>query len=317
MKTPDFWSDNNLLSRLLTPFGWLYGMAAYWRFKFCKPYHADCPVICVGNLTAGGSGKTPVSLSMAQILKKSGKNPFFLTRGYGGKLKNVIVNPQIHSPQDVGDEPLLLTAKAPTVVNPNRAIGAQTACNNGADCIIMDDGFQNPTLYKNLSFLVFDGTCGMGNEKSIPAGPLRESFKHGIKRAQAAIIIGKDRKNLAKRINLPIFKGQIEEVKTISNKREVLAFAGIGRPQKLYSSLEKCGLKVAQTIDFPDHHYYTRDELKEIINIAKKNNFDIYTTSKDFVKIPTDLQSFFKVLQIQIVWEDEKALTDFIKQYIK
>lgn len=316
MKTPFFWTEKNIISTLLMPLGWLYGSATKLRFMFKKTRKADVPVICVGNLTAGGTGKTPVSLSIAQILQNMGNKPFFLTRGYGGKIKNIQVDASIHTAKQVGDEPLLLADAAPTIVNPDRYQGAVLAVKNGADCLIMDDGFQNPGLFKDLSFLVFDGISGIGNGLCVPAGPLRESFDAGLKRAQALIILGEDRHCLAQRVNLPIFYGRIKEIEPQYNNRGVLAFAGIGRPQKLYDSLQKCGLKVIETIDFPDHHQYQRHELEQLIKRAAEKKLDIYTTSKDFVKIPQDMQNHFNVLSIKIDWQDEDALRRFIKQYI-
>ena len=187
MKTPKYWQSNSLLSKVLTPLGWIYGALTQVRLKLTKAPHVKVPVICIGNITAGGTGKTPVALSIAKILTSEVYHPFFVSRGYGGKLQNIIVNNKKHSAKDVGDEPLLLSRQAPVVVDANRYNGAQLAIKEGADLIIMDDGFQNPSLYKDLSFLVFDGNYGIGNGKIIPAGPLRETFIQGIKRADAII----------------------------------------------------------------------------------------------------------------------------------
>lgn len=315
MKTPKFWTDKGLISTILTPLGWLYGAATTIRFKSCKPFQVPCPVICVGNLTAGGTGKTPVSLAVAKLLKNKGKNPFFITRGYGGKIKNVIVDTGRHTAKQVGDEPLLLAAEAPVAVNPDRGAAARLACAAGADCLIMDDGFQNPNLHKDLSFLVFDGKYGAGNGRIIPAGPLRESFKAGLSRAQALIIIGEDRHKLAQKSQLPVFYADIEEIKPQETGKKVLAFAGIGHPSKFYNSLQKCGMKIAQTADFPDHHFYTRAELQSLLDTAFKEDLEIYTTSKDYVKIPADMRTYFQVLPIRIVWRNQKELESFINNY--
>ena len=316
MKTPSFWKTKNLISVLLCPLGKLYALATCLRLRLVKPKKVDVPVICVGNLTAGGTGKTPVSIALAELLQKNNKTPFFVSRGYGGRLKNIVVNPCIHKANECGDEPLLLSAQASVVVNPNRFEGANTAVNCGADVIIMDDGFQNPTLHKDLSFLVFDGAYGIGNGYAIPAGPLRENFIAGLKRAQAIIIIGEDKFSLAKKINLPCFKGTISTRSFEIANRNVFAFAGIGNPQKFYNSLKNCGLSIVETRDFPDHHFYTTTELEEIIKLAKSKNVEIFTTSKDFVKIPTELQSNFNVLEIFIDCEKPQQLTDFILQNI-
>lgn len=317
MKTPNYWKDKNIYSYLLSPFGWLYQCATLLNMTLKQPQKVDKPVICIGNLTAGGTGKTPVSISFANLLKELGKNPFFVSRGYGGKLHNVVVDENKHSPQEVGDEPLLLARQAPVVVNPNRFEGAKLAIKNGADVIVMDDGFQNPTLKKDLSFLVFDGEFGYGNGMCIPAGPLRESLSSGLKRAQAIIIIGEDKHNLGNKFkDFPVFKGHIVPQISTPEKEPIIAFAGIGRPEKFYTSLRLCGFKVYQTIDFPDHHQYTKDELLSLIEKAKQNKCVLYTTSKDFVKIPAELRNNFKVLEITIQWEDEENLKQFLKKNI-
>ena len=267
-------------------------------------------------ITAGGTGKTPVSISIAKMLATEMFHPFFVTRGYGGKLQNILVNNKKHSAKEVGDEPLLLSKQAPVIVNPNRYEGAKLAIKEGADIIIMDDGFQNPSLNKDLSFLVFDGNYGIGNGKIIPAGPLRETFENGIKRADALIILGKDKYNLAKKSKLPTFFGHIEPLQTYINNQNIIAFAGIGHPQKFYHTLGTQGFNIIETIDFPDHHFYTKKELENIIQKGKQLNAEIYTTSKDYVKIPNSLQKEFNVLEIAIVWEEPEKLLNFIRQKI-
>lgn len=317
MKTPDFWHSNSTIAKFLAPLGWIYGTLTQLRIKTHKSPKVTVPVICIGNITVGGSGKTPVSLSIARMLETEMFHPFFVTRGYGGKLQNVMVNNRKHTAYEVGDEPLLLSKQAPVVVNANRYKGALTAIEEGADLIIMDDGFQNPSLYKDLSFLVFDGNYGIGNGKIIPAGPLRETFENGIKRADALIILGKDKHDLQERSNLPVFWGHTEVIQTTVTKKDVLAFAGIGHPQKFYHSLQSHGLNVVEKMDFPDHHFYSKKELEQLIAKAEKLNADIYTTAKDFVKIPTSMQKYFNVLEIAVVWDEPEKLLSFIKEKIK
>ena len=316
MKTPDFWHSNSPLSKILTPLGWLYGELTQLRLRFKHAPHIAIPVICIGNITAGGTGKTPVSLSIAKMLETEMFHPFFVTRGYGGKLQNVIVNNRKHTAQEVGDEPLLLSKQAPVVVNANRYEGAKTAMAEGADIIVMDDGFQNPSLHKDLSFLVFDGNYGIGNGKIIPAGPLRETLDNGTKRADALIILGKDKHNLSAKTKLPVFFGHTEVMQTATTKRDVLAFAGIGHPQKFYHSLQSQGFNVVAKIDFPDHHFYKKNELEQIVKKAENLSADIYTTGKDFVKIPASMQKYFNVLEIAVVWDKPEALMQFIKDKI-
>ena len=312
MKTPSFWNSVNLISNLLLPLGYIYAAATEHRVKK-TPRRADKPVICIGNLTAGGTGKTPTALAIAEILQQNGRNPYFVSRGYGGKCKDLIVNPQIHTAAEVGDEPLLLAQKAKVSINPERYLAACKAIADGADCIIMDDGFQNPTLYKDLSLLVFDGEAGIGNGRPVPAGPLRENFAKGLKRADAAIILGKDCHNLAAALSdLPIFYGQVTPVVPSAPLRPALAFAGIGRPEKFYNSLCECQVELRRRIDFPDHHFYTIDELQQLIDTAQQENLDLFTTGKDFVKIPALLRKHFRVLEIGIKWQNPDKLAQFI-----
>ncbi len=312
MKTPLYWQHKNFYSTVLTPLGLVYGLLTKLRLRFKRGYKAPVLVICVGNILAGGVGKTPLSVALAKLLQEKGKKPFFLSRGYGGKLQGVLVDDKKHTPFDVGDEPLILAKTAPTVVFANRAKGAKIAVQNGADVLIMDDGFQNPGLQKDISFLVFNGALGIGNQKIIPAGPLRESFASGMSRANAVFFIGEDKHNLQNRINKPIFKVQIKEKKPVHPPSFVVAFAGIGYPQKFYQSLENCGMKVVKSYDFADHHFYQKEELNEILAFAKSKKLPVYTTSKDFVKIPKDMQKHFCVLEIEAVFENKKELLKFL-----
>ena len=313
MKTPKFWQNKNIISWALFLPGCLYALVTWGRIKFHKPQKVGVPVICIGNLTAGGSGKTPVAISVAQILKSGGKNPGFVSRGYGGKLKGVLVDISKHTPEQVGDEPLLLAKEAIVAVEPNRYKAAQIAIKNGADTIIMDDGFQNPTLYKDKSLLVVDGGFGLGNMMPLPAGPMREFLGQGIKRANGVVIIGQDKHNVAPTFaNLPIFRAKIKAVKPKLDKEKVLAFAGIGNTQKFYQSLKDCGVVIAKTKDFPDHHFYTRSDLLSLINEADELDAELITTSKDMVKIPYDLQPNFKVLEIAVEWQNEAAIKQFL-----
>lgn len=312
MKTPKYWQSNSLISKILYPLGYIYGRLTQLRLRLKKPQKVEAKVICVGNITAGGTGKTPVSISIARLLETEMYHPFFVTRGYGGKLQNIMVNNKKHSAKDVGDEPLLLSKQAPVIVNANRYEGAKLAEKEGADVIIMDDGFQNPGLHKDISFLVFDGHYGIGNGKIIPAGPLRETFEDGVKRADALIIMGKDKHNLAQRSKLPVFFGHTEPAQTTMNSNNILAFAGIGHPQKFYHTLSLQGYNVVETIDFPDHHFYSKADLENIMVKAKKLNADIYTTSKDFVKIPLQFHKDINVLEIAVVWDKPEELTEFI-----
>lgn len=314
MKTPKHWQTKNLTALALFLPSCLYAFATWLRIKINKPKKVNIPVFCIGNLTAGGSGKTPVSISIAKILKEIGKTPYFVSRGYGGRLSDVKVDSNVHSPYEVGDEPLLLAREAPVIVNHKRYEGAKRAEKDGADIIIMDDGFQNPALFKDRSFLVIDGSVGLGNMFPIPAGPMREFLSEGKKRADAVIILGEDKTKIAEKFSdLPIFYGEVvAEQPDIINKK-VVAFAGIGRPQKFYNSLTKCGFDVVKTFDFTDHYFYKEDDLRKIIAEAGSIGADIYTTSKDFVKIPASFRNKIKVLEVEVKWNNNKELVNFLK----
>lgn len=318
MKTPAHWKHKNILAAALLPFGLLYAAATALRLKLKRPRAAARPIVCIGNLTAGGTGKTPTAVSVAKILKEQGLNPFFVSRGYGGSLSGVIVDRQLHSAAQTGDEPLLLAREAGVSVNADRFKAAQKATEAGADVLIMDDGFQNPGLKKDVSLLVFDGGFGVGNALPLPAGPLRENFKAGLKRADAAVIIGDDATGLRGRLgSLPIFNGKMRALPLDDTQTPAIAFAGIGRPEKFYNSLRELGVTIVKTFDFPDHHAYREKELHNLIDLAWKEDAQLITTAKDFVKIPRDLQHHFKVLEIEIEWQDKKALADFLKDKLK
>lgn len=312
MMTPKYWQNDNIISKLLTPVGFLYGLATKCRINLIKGYKAKIPVICIGNITAGGVGKTPISMALAQMLQQKGMHPYFISRGYGGRLNGVLVDLKTMTAKDVGDEPMMLATIAPTVVSSNRAKAAQIAEKHGADILIMDDGFQNPSLKKDISFLVFNGEIGISNGKIIPAGPMRESLESGLKRADAIILIGEDKTNICSKINKTIFKAHIKEVKPDEKSEKVLAFAGIGYPQKFYNSLMKCGLTIEKAYNFPDHHFYQKNELKALIKKANKRGLPIYTTLKDYVKIPGKFKEQFKVLHINAIFDEAENLLSFI-----
>lgn len=312
MKTPTHWKNKNFASFLLWPLGCLYGLATALRIALIHPKKVDAKVICVGNLTAGGTGKTPVSIALAKLLIEHNRTPFFVTRGYGGTLQDILVNLSEHQACEVGDEPLLLARQAPVIVNRKRVDGARKAVSLGADTVIMDDGFQNPALHKDISFLVIDGEAGFGNGFCIPAGPLREFTSRGLRRAQGVIIVGEDKHNLAAKLNIPVFRAHITPICPQLNNSRTIAFAGIGRPQKFYQSLQSCGFEIIKTFDFPDHHFYQENELKQIMEEAQSCKAEIFTTSKDYVKIPAHLRSHFNVLEIEIAWDTPEQLAQFI-----
>ena len=310
MKTPKFWyRPQSRLAKLLSPLGRLYGWTVYRRFKKTRPYQATIPVICVGNLNVGGTGKTPVCLAIGQMLKEKNIPFWFLNHGYKSASQGIIVEPGLMSPLDVGDEALLLANLAPTVVDRHRARGAQMIERQGAAALIMDDGFQNPSLIKTLSLIVADGQTGFGNGQMIPAGPLREPIERGLKRADAVVIAGADRSGVADIVkktapDLPILTGRFEPDPDTVQKlkgQTVVAFAGIGRPEKFFEMLTGLGIPVAKRIAFPDHYFYTRFDLEQLL--ADAGDMPLVTTRKDFVKIPPELRSRVRVVDGRFIFD--------------
>jgi tetraacyldisaccharide 4'-kinase len=311
MHTPDFWFEPaGLKAALLAPLGCLYAAGGKIKRKLTKPYRAQVPVICIGNLIAGGAGKTPVVQALASHLQQQGKRAAILLRGYGGRLGGPLrVDPARHTSKDVGDEALLHATLTPTWISADRAQGARAIASDGADIILMDDGFQNTGLYQDLPILVIDGATGFGNQRIIPAGPLREPLEDGLKRAMACVLIGEDKCGVLPLLGpLPVFKACIEaENKSDFGGKSVVAFAGIGRPQKFFDSLNDAGARIAMAFPFPDHHAFTECEIEALLGQAKDMQADLVTTAKDFVRLPKDVQAQVKVLKVRLRWNDENA----------
>jgi tetraacyldisaccharide 4'-kinase len=287
---------------------------------------AGVPVVCIGNLTAGGTGKTPTALVVAQLLTAAGRKPFVLSRGYGGRESGPVqVDQARHHAEDVGDEPLLLARMAPTVISRDRIAGAEFARSAGADVVVMDDGFQNPSLKKDLSIVVVDGGRGVGNGLSIPAGPLRAPFKRQLDRAQAVLVIGEGDAAepvvaAARDRALAIFRGRLEpdpqEVAKLRG-RPVLAFAGIGNPEKFYATLREAGIDVRVRRSFADHHRYRRAEAADLIRTCEREGLVPVTTEKDRVRLSwrddlVALAGITHTLPVRLVISGENVLRDFM-----
>jgi tetraacyldisaccharide 4'-kinase len=313
MRAPDFWTSNGLAARacaaLLAPLGALYGLSIRARQARAQPFRSKARVLCVGNLTAGGSGKTPVAMALARMLAARGHRIVFLSRGYRGRLSGpVLVDPAKHSAADVGDEPLLLAAVAPTIVARDRARGAALADSLGASVIVMDDGFQNFQLVKDLSFLVVDSETGFGNRRLIPAGPLREPVEQGLQRADAVVLMGDGALMLAS-FRGPIFRAVLRPSSPDRFEgRSVFAMAGIGRPEKFFHTLEAMGARIAGTKAFPDHHRYTVPELDAVRRIAADSGALPVTTEKDFVRIDANRRDGILPVPVHAAFADDPNL---------
>ncbi len=301
MKTPKFWNNNGGMATLLAPIAFIYKAVTQWRIKHAKPYKSKAYVICIGNITAGGVGKTPVAAAMAEKYLKKNKKVVFLTRGYKSKLKNTVVDLTKHSAIETGDEARILAEIAPVIVAPDRAKGAKIAESMGADVIIMDDGFQNPRLYKDESWLVFDGATGIGNGRIIPAGPLRETLESGEKRAQHILVMGEDKTGLKEKCHLPVHFGHLEPQPFDLMHKRVLAFAGIGHPEKFYQTLKNMDYEVVETRDFADHYAYSEADVARLLKEATAKELAVVTTQKDFVKLPIKYRGQVHCLYVRAV----------------
>ena len=297
MREPRFWYPEKrdtvpLASRLLAPAGFLYGLAGRIRRHSRKPERAAVPIVCIGNVTAGGAGKTPVAMTIASSLIEKGELVHFLTRGYGGREAGPIrVDPAHHGAEDVGDEPLLLSRMAPTWVAANRPEGAAAAVRGGARLIVMDDGFQNPSLTKDFSILVVDGTAGLGNGRLMPAGPLRENVDDALARTNALVITGRGHAadGIAARARargLPVFNSIVRPPVSIEfGEGPYVAFAGIGRPEKFFRTLRDIGVELVDKVSFPDHHPFSDRDARMLLVRARELGARLITTEKDAARL--------------------------------
>ena len=310
MRAPAFWQSEGLLPTLLSPLARIY--AAATAARVARPgWRAPVPVICCGNATAGGAGKTTLALDLGARLTARGVALAFLTRGYGGRATSALrVNPREHDARAVGDEALLLAALAPTFVAPDRAAGARV--------LVMDDGLQNSTLAKDLSFLVIDGADGFGNARVIPAGPLREPVAAAAARCQAALLIGNDRHDATNQLppSLPVLRASLESLTGNLPRQPLFAFAGIGRPEKFFATLEAAGFTLAGRREFPDHHPYSERELRDLLNAASRLTATPVTTPKDAVRLPAAVHDKIFTAGVRLVWEDPQSLESMLDRLL-
>jgi tetraacyldisaccharide 4'-kinase len=322
MRAPAFWwaEAPSPLAHLLAPAGQLYGVIAAARMR--RPgWRAPLPVVCIGNLTVGGAGKTPVAIAVAAVLRARGEGPVFLSRGYGGTLAGpVLVEPDRHDAAAVGDEPLLLARHAPVVVSRDRVAGARLAANHGS-VIVMDDGLQNPSLVKDVAFAVVDGATGLGNGLVFPAGPLRAPLAAQLRHVHGLVIVGAGKPGTlpAWADGRPVFDGHLmpdaRAAAGLSGRR-VLAFAGIGRPDKFFATLRAVGADVVEAVGFGDHQPYRDQHLAALAARAKALAAIPVTTEKDAARLGTRsrLLPGLAVLPVSFVADEENALADFLAQ---
>jgi tetraacyldisaccharide 4'-kinase len=317
MRAPGFWAGGGgIAPLLLSPFSALYAGATARRMAR-HGWAAPVPVICCGNATAGGAGKTTVARDLGMRLADRGIAAHFLLRGYGGSLKGPLrVDPDVHDSTQVGDEALLLSEIRPTWISADRGVGGQAAVAAGAQAIVMDDGLQNPTLEKDLSLLVIDGHFGFGNGRVIPAGPLREPVARAAARSQAAVLIGKDETNALAQLppSLPVLRASLvagPEAAMLAGQ-PVLAFCGIANPAKFFATLQEAGAVVAGRVSFADHYPYDEGDLKDLLDQAEALRALPVTTKKDFVRIPPAYRSRVTVVTITLAWEEPAAIESLL-----
>ncbi|HEU4804386.1 MAG TPA: tetraacyldisaccharide 4'-kinase [Nitrobacter sp.] len=326
MHEPAFWRrPSSLLSRLLKPVGTLYG-AITARRLMRTGMRAGMPVICVGNYHVGGAGKTPTVIALAGILRSLGETPIVLSRGYGGRLRGPLrVDPHRHTAADVGDEPLMMARSIPVIVSRQRAAGIAPARALGASAILMDDGFQNPALAKDISLIVIDGDRGLGNGQIFPAGPLRAPLPPQLARTDALVIVGRGTAaddvaaSIKTRGGLVLRARLVPDGATVAalRGRRVYAFTGIGDPPRFFRSLRACGIDVAAERAFPDHHPFSQRDAADLQAVAERDGLTLVTTEKDLARLSNNenlkaLAQAVVAFAVTLAFDDEAALRSFL-----
>jgi tetraacyldisaccharide 4'-kinase len=324
MRAPGFWAVRKptALARILQPIGAVYGLATARRMA-ASGASAGAPVICVGNFVAGGAGKTPAAIALAQMLIADGRRVAFLSRGYGGvrRVEPVQVDPNVHDARAVGDEPLLLARVAPCWVGADRVQAARLAVEAGADALMLDDGLQNPGLAKDLAFAVVDGETGFGNGLCVPAGPLRAPVAAQATHVRALIVVGGE-EGAAEALSRaahgkPAVRANLEPDALAAAPligREVVAFAGIARPEKFYATLRRVGAQIVSTRSFPDHHPFRPREIDALIEEAGERGAILATTEKDRVRLAPKQARSIVTLPVTLRFEEPRLMRGMLRR---
>lgn len=326
MHAPRFWQSRlSPFSLILMPFSWLYYVVFCVRKILATPYKVPQHVICIGNITTGGSGKTPVAMEIARIVQGMGKRVVFLSRGYGGTAQEpLLVDTSKHGYQEVGDEVLLLSRVAPVVVAKHKANGLAYASKLDCDVIILDDGKQNPSVYKDTTITVIRERYGWGNGRIFPAGPLRETVQKGLNTSDLVVVnCGASPSNTTfaslELFSKPIIYASITSTipKNIAPQQNYFAFCGIGHPQGFIDTLASLHIPFCDTAIFPDHHAFTESDLHHLRQRAASHNALLLTTEKDWVRLPSDLQTHVTYLPIRLTFDKTEHLHHFLQQRLE
>ncbi|MFC0246037.1 tetraacyldisaccharide 4'-kinase [Falsochrobactrum ovis] len=327
---PFWWEKPDWRARLLTPLAGIYGAVSRRRLVKSVPPKVAAPVLCIGNFTVGGAGKTPTAIAISKAALKHGLKPGIVSRGYGGKYKGLhLVDPENDTAHYVGDEPLLLARHAPVVLSANRYRAASHLIEQGCNFIVMDDGFQSARLHMDFALLVVDSMRGIGNGRVIPAGPLRAPLIDQLRKTDALLRIGSGGEadfvlRQASRAGRPTYDAQLipSSAKLIAGQKW-LAFAGIGNPEKFFASVRQAGGKIVDTCIFRDHHLYLLDEIKALVSQAERGNLGLITTAKDYVRIatmpglPETVLDRITVLDVELEFDRKEAVDLIIKTTIE
>ena len=293
-RPPEFWwrKETSGGALALLPVARIWGGVAAWRMAKPPRYRAPVPVVCVGNPTVGGAGKTPTAIALARMARGRGLKPGLLSSGYGGTAKGaIVVDPSVHKAAEVGDEALLLAAVAPTVVSRDRAEGARRLVAEGVDIVIMDDGFQNPEVAFDLALLAVDAAVGVGNGRTVPSGPMRAPLKPQLRRCDALLVIGDGAAadplvRAAARAGRATIRARLRPTRVKDWRKDpILAFAGIGHPEKFFASLAETHAPVARQLSFPDHYAYSEIDARKLLALADAEKLRLVTTEKDFARL--------------------------------
>ncbi|EBA05020.1 tetraacyldisaccharide 4'-kinase [Rhodobacteraceae bacterium HTCC2150] len=321
MKPPLFWYQKpSWKSAFLAPLASIYAFATARRIAKKPALNAEVPVVCIGNINAGGTGKTPTVIALVQHLIERGKNPHILSRGFGGDEKSALRVREDMPASRVGDEPLLLAAFAPTWIGADRTETAKQAVADGADILIMDDGFQNPGLAKDISVIVVDASRGFGNGRVLPAGPLREPVAKGLARADVVISIGHERAQArfdadwAPRVSVPRIAGHLAPLPMGIDWKglRALAFAGIGHPAKFFETLRNEGVEIVQSVALDDHQPLSTSLLQRLQAEARLRGAQLVTTEKDAVRLPQSMRAEVLTMPVRLQLDDWAVINQLL-----